>query len=164
MDDLSLSDRVRQLVEPILAERGFDVFDVEHKGNMVRVTVDREGGIDLDGLSDATRCVSDEIDRHDILPDRCILEVSSPGVERPLRTPEHFRRSVGTTVAVKTKPGTEGDRRIEGVLLAADDEGIVVADRRLAYGDVERARTVFNWGSNATGAPKKVPARGSSRR
>jgi ribosome maturation factor RimP len=149
VDGLSVSFRARQLVEPLLVERGFELVDVEHKGNLVRITVDRAGGLalDLDALSDATRLVSDEIDRHDVLPERCILEVSSPGIERPLRTPEHFQRAIGSTVAVKRRPGGEGDRRLEGVLVAADDEGIVVADRRIPYTDVDRARTVFVWGN-----------------
>jgi ribosome maturation factor RimP len=77
--------------------------------------------------------------------EKTTLEVSSPGVERPLRTPEHFRRFVGKEVAVKAKPGTEGERRLAGVLEAADEEGVVVAGRRLAYAEIERARTVFVW-------------------
>ena len=86
---------------------------------------------------------------------RYTLEVSSPGVERPLRTPEHFRRFVGTSVAVKTRPDVEGDRRLEGTLEAADDEGVVVAGRRLAYDDIEKARTVFVWEPAERGKAKQ---------
>jgi ribosome maturation factor RimP len=71
--------------------------------------------------------------------------VSSPGIERPLRTPEHFTRFVGHEVVGRTVPGTAGERRFEGVLESADDEGVVVAGRRLSYGDIERARTRFVW-------------------
>jgi ribosome maturation factor RimP len=147
--EVSVSDRVRELVAPTVATQDLEVVDVEHRGTVLRVTVDRPGGVDLEALSTASRLVSDELDRHDVVPGRYVLEVSSPGVERPLRTPEHFARFVGTTVAVRTRPGSEGDRRVEGVLEVADDTGVVVAGRRLAYADIERARTVFQWGPAA---------------
>lgn len=143
---MSVTDRVRAVIEPSLATQGLEVVDVQHHAGVLRITVDRPGGVDLDALSVASRLVSDELDRHDMVPGRYLLEVSSPGVERSLRTPAHFARFVGTTVAVRTRPGTDGDRRVEGVLEAADDDGVTVAGRRLAYTDIERARTVFVWG------------------
>jgi len=152
---VSVSDRVREVIEPPLATRGLEVVDVEHRTTILRVTIDRPGGIDLDAISEASRLVSDELDRNDVVPGRYVLEVSSPGVERTLRTPEHFARFVGTEVAVRTQPGTEGDRRVDGVLEAADENGITVAGRTLAYDDIERARTVFVWGP----APK--PGKGT---
>ena len=142
---MSVTDRVHDVVATPLATSGLELVDVEHTGKLLRVTVDRPGGVDLDAISDATRLVSDALDRTDVVPGRYMLEVSSPGVERPLRRPDHFRRFVGTTIAVRTRPGTEGDRRIEGKLEAADDEGVVVAGRRLTYDEIERARTVFVW-------------------
>ena len=149
MVDLNVTERVRALVEPPLDRAGLELVDVEHQGPVLRITVDRPDGVDLDAISAATRLVSDELDRHDVVPGRYVLEVSSPGVERSLRSPAHFQRFVGTMVAVRTRPGAEGDRRVEGVLESADDTGIVVAGRRLAYSDVERARTVFQWGPQA---------------
>jgi ribosome maturation factor RimP len=143
--EVTVTDRVRDVVEAPLATSGLELVDVEHTGNLLRVTVDRPEGVDLDAISDASRLVSDALDRTDVVPGRYVLEVSSPGVERPLRTPEHFRRFVGARVAVRTRPGTEGERRVEGELEAADDEGVVVAGRRLAYDEIERARTVFVW-------------------
>lgn len=145
MSDTHLAERVRALVEPSLSDRGYEVVDVERQGPVLRITVDLTGGIDLDAVTEATRLVNEALDRHDVLGGTTTLEVSSPGIERPLRTPEHFKRFVGTEVAIKAKAGTEGERRISGVLEAADDEGLVVAGRRLAYVDIERARTVFVW-------------------
>ena len=146
---MSVSDRVRALVESPLADLGFEVVDVEHAGATLRITLDRPEGIDADALEAPSKLLSELLDRDDPVPGRYTLEVSSPGVERPLRTPAHFRRFVGETVAVKTAPAVEGDRRVEGVLEAADDEGVVVAGRRLAYQEIERARTVFTWGPQA---------------
>ena len=158
--DLNVSERVRALVEPPLAATDLELVDVEHNGSVLRVTVDRPGGVDLDTISTASRLVSEELDRHDVVPGRYVLEVSSPGVERPLRTPAHFQRFVGTTVAVRTRPGTDGDRRVEGVLEAADESGVVVAGRALSYGDIERARTVFAWGPS----PKRPTTAKAGRR
>lgn len=137
---------VRELVEPLLAGRRIDLVDVVFTGGSLQVFVDQPGGIDLDTISDVTTAVSRLLDEHDPVPGRYTLEVSSPGLERPLRRPDHFRRFVGSTVAVKTRPEVPGERRHQGRLEAADDDGIVVAGRRLAYGEIDRARTVFEWG------------------
>jgi ribosome maturation factor RimP len=140
-----MNERVRAVVEGPLSASGFELVDVVRQGSVLQVTVDRSGGIDMDGVTEATRLVSDLLDEHDLIGERTTLEVSSPGIERPLRTPEHFRRFVGTEVAVKLRPAAEGERRLQGVLEAADDDGALVAGRRLAYADIERARTVFVW-------------------
>ena len=145
MADQHGTDRVRSVVEQPLSAAGFEVVDVERKGPVLAVTVDRDGGIDLEAVTEATRLVNAVLDSNDLLGAQTTLEVSSPGIERPLRTPAHYRRFVGTEVAVKLRPGTEGERRLTGALEAADDEGVVLAGRRLAYGDIEKARTVFVW-------------------
>src|SRR5437588_12020061 len=155
--DSIVTVRVHALVEPLLAAHGFQVVDVEQLGATLRVTVDRPGGIDLDAVSEATLVVSDALDRHDPVPGRYTLEVSSPGLERPLRTPAHFQRFVGSDVAVKTRPENEGDRRVEGTLESADDGGLVVAGRRLSYADVEKAPTVFVWDPAERGKAKDKP-------
>jgi ribosome maturation factor RimP len=155
--DQQVHERVRSVVEGPLSDHGFELVDVERQGPVLRVTVDRDGGVDLDAITEATRLVNDLLDRNDLVGDTSGLEVSSPGIERPLRTPAHFRRFVGTEVAVKARPGVEGDRRLAGILEAADDEGVVVAGRRLAYADIERARTVFVWPAQ----PKKKMGRAS---
>lgn len=150
---MSVADRVRELVLPIVAERQLELYDVELAGGVLRVVVDRDGGLDLDALSDATRAVSRALDAADLMSGRYTLEVTSPGLERKLRTPEHFAKAIGETVKIKTVPEVESDRRIEGVLAEADADGIAVRIgegdedvRRLAYDDVVRARTVFEWG------------------
>ncbi len=146
-----VSERVRVLLAPSLDEAGFELYDLEQAGSsagsaVLRVTIDRAGGVDLDAISEATKRISAALDAHDdLLPDRYLLEVSSPGIERALRRPEHFQRSLGATVAIKTRPGTVGDRRVVGVLDSADENGVVVAGRSIPYADIERARTRFVW-------------------
>jgi ribosome maturation factor RimP len=149
---MGTSERIAELVEPILLDRGHELYDVELTGATVRVLVDREGGVALDDLEQLAREISGVLDEADPLPDRFYLEVSSPGLERPLRQPKHFQTAVGTKVKVKTLPSVEGDRRVDGLLAAADDDTVTVetdaGPRRLAYDDIERARTVFEWGGN----------------
>ncbi|MCU1486200.1 MAG: hypothetical protein JWN67_2946 [Actinomycetia bacterium] len=151
---MATSERIAELVEPILHDRGHDLYDVELTGATVRILVDRQGGVALDDLEQVAREISTALDEADPLPDRFYLEVSSPGLERPLRRPDHFQTAVGSKVKVKTHPSVEGDRRVDGTLVAADADGFTVetdaGTRTLGYDDVERARTVFEWG----GAPK----------
>jgi len=158
---MSVSDQVQRVVEPILVDRGVDLYDLELAGRTLRLLVDREGGVDIDLLGRLSREVSAALDEDDPVPGgRYTLEVSSPGLERPLRRPDHFRRALGSRVALKTTPDTEGDRRVDGELITADDEGVTVSlddggERRLAYGSIERARTVFEWGP-ATKSTKRA--------
>jgi len=144
---MGMTENVRDLVLPILATHEVDLYDVDVQGPLVRVVVDRAGGVDLEVLSSVTRAVSRALDAADPIGHRYTLEVTSPGLERPLRTPEQFARAVGEVVKVKTKPDVEGERRVEGVLSDADSDGITVGDRTLAYHEIERARTVFEWGT-----------------
>lgn len=153
-------ERVTALVLPILSDLGLDLYDVEHTGGTLRVMVDRPGGVDLEALALATRLISRELDHDDPLPGRYTLEVTSPGLERPLRTPAHFARAAGQRVTVRTRPEVEGPRRVDGVLRLADDAGVVIAldsgDRRLRYDEIERARTVFEWAPAERGAGRST--------
>jgi len=145
---------------PLLATMGLELYDVEIAAGSVRVTVTREGGVDLDTLSAASSSLSAWLDEHDPMPGRYTLEVSSPGLERRLRTPAQFIGAIGETVTLRISPEGEAAERVAGTLLAADDDGVELATdkgpRRARYDEVERARTVFAWGS----APKPSPSRG----
>jgi ribosome maturation factor RimP len=146
-------DQVERVVAPVVASSGLELVDVETRPGTVRVTVDRAGGVDLDILGAVTGAISRALDEHDVVPGRRYeLEVSSPGVERRLRRPDHFRAHVGASVAVRTRSGVDGLRRLEGVLTAAGEEtfrlegeAIPGGARELSYGEVERAHTVFDW-------------------
>jgi ribosome maturation factor RimP len=146
-------------LSPLLEGRGLDLVDVEVHGAQLTVFVDREGGVGLDELGEATREVSAALDDLDPMPGRYTLSVSSPGLERRLRTPAHFARAVGETVTMRIDAETPEVRRITGTLQAADDAGCTLAgpevpggELRIAYDRIERARTVFEWGPAARGA------------
>jgi len=151
---MSAVDRVHDLVVPILGASGLDLYDLELGAGMLRILVDREGGVGVDELATVSRQISRALDEHDPIDGNYTLEVSTPGLERPLRTREHFARAVGSTVKVKTRPGVEGDRRLEGSVTAVGEDTVTfaVADgtsRTLRFDDIERARTTFEWGAAA---------------
>ena len=149
--------RVRELVAPIASDLGLEVYDIEQRGGTLRVTLDTpagsEGGVTLDTLALASRLVSRELDHHDPVPGHYTLEVSSPGVERTLRTPAHFQREVGKVVAIRLADVGHDDRRISGLLTAADETTATVtvdtpegpAERTVRYDQIDRAKTVFEW-------------------
>lgn len=168
-------DELVDLLAPTVAPFGLELVEVEVRAGLVRVVVDGPEGAPLDAIAEATRAVSSVLDANDPLPGiRYTLEVSSPGVERPLRTPSHFARAVGETVTVRTLEGAEGERRFTGTLTAADDEGFVLAGagpgdaaKRFAYEDIERARTVFRWEPAERarrGAPRRAARHGTEKK
>ncbi len=129
---------------------GCELYEVTWAPGLLRVLVDREGGVDLDTLTALSPAVSAVLDgaEPDPLPGRYTLEVSSPGLERQLTTPAHYRRFVGALINVKLTAAAagDGDRRFRAELEAADDEGFTAGGRRLSYADVDLALTVFDWG------------------
>ena len=154
MSDSATVARVTRLVAPLLTDLKLDLYDVELRGGTLRITVDTPPGsakgVDLDTLALVTRMVSRDLDHDDPMPGHYTLEVTSPGLERQLRTPAHYRREVGKTVALRLRDVVHGERRVTGVLAAADDAQIVVAvdgePRTIASDPIDRARTVFEWG------------------
>lgn len=150
------AEALRDAVAPALAALGVELYDVEilsagagGPGRTIRIVIDREGGIDLDGIAAASQSASAILDNSDVVSGPYELEVSSPGVERPLRRPEHFRSALGKTVSVKHRT-PDGARRVRGVLVdAGDDSCTVEADdeaHEIEYHDVTAAHTVFEWG------------------
>jgi len=158
-------DRVHTLVDPIASDLELDVYDVERRGSTIRVTLDAlagsESGITLDTLSLATRLISREMDHEDPIAGHYTLEVTSPGLERPLRTPAHFQREVGKDITVRLRDSKADPRRIGGLLVAADGETVTIrltddgAERDLRITEIDKARTVFEWG------PKPKPGKQS---
>ncbi|MEU1644591.1 ribosome maturation factor RimP [Micromonospora zamorensis] len=135
--------RLRAVIEPVVNDAGYDLEDltVSRAGrrHVVRVMVDADGGIDLDAVADVSRAVSAALDAAeeaggDIVAGEYQLEVSSPGVDRPLTLPRHWRRNVSRLVKVTVRGAAAlpeqrgeqptGDRQLTGRVIAADDEGV----------------------------------------
>lgn len=183
MSDASNLKRVRSLVEPIIADLKLDLYDLEFRGGTLRVTIDTPagspGGVDLEAIALATRLIGREFDHHDPLPGHYTLEVTSPGLERTLRTPAHYQREIGKTVAVRLRDTVNVGRRLQGVLVAADDQSATIRldtpdadgieERTVAFSQIDRARTVFVWGpapkpgaKPAAAKPKKAAAKSTA--
>jgi ribosome maturation factor RimP len=141
------------LVAPVVEAAGLDLVDVElrreGKRRVLRVTVDREGGLDLDTIAEVSERVSRRLDVEGFDPGPYALEVSSPGVERPLRGPGDFGRHVGQEVRVRTSEPVGGARVHRGRLIAAGEDSVTIAtddgERTVAYGNVAAARAVVDW-------------------
>lgn len=154
---MELEEVIRSVVEADGLELVEASFGREGGRRVLRVTVDREGGVDLDAIARTSERLSRRLDATDAVPGPAYtLEVGSPGVERPLRSARDFRRHVGERVRVRTAQPVEGSRTHTGELVGADEEAVTVeTDRgrvRVGYGEVTSARTVFEWGSQARGA------------
>ena len=154
---------LEQTLTPVVESAGMELVDVtfrrEGGGKILRVTVDREDGLDLDAISEVSGRISRRLDVEGFDPGPYSLEVSSPGVERPLRRPADFVRRVGQEVKVKTTEPVDGDRVHIGALVEATEDEVTVAtetgERRLAYDRIASARTVFEWGAGSAGGRRK---------
>ncbi len=139
------------VVEPYLAAERLELDDLElsgrGRGRVLRVVVDGED-VGIDRLAELSRGLSRLLDDEPTLQDQYRLEVSSPGLERKLRRPSHYRKSVGREVVVKT---VEADQKAtyRGTLTDADDALITLDSEQgpvtVPYDDVVSARTVFRW-------------------
>jgi ribosome maturation factor RimP len=152
-------ETIRDVVEPVAAALGLQIYDLVQAGPAVRLILDRPGGVDIDTLEEASRRVAPRLEEMDELAGPYTLEVSSPGVERPLRTPEHFAGAVGTIVSVKARGDDGVKERVRGVLTAADADAITIrlddGEREIALDAIDEARTVFDW------SPAPKPGKGS---
>jgi len=147
---MAAEDRIHIVVDPIIEDLDLELVDLVYGGGRLKITIDHVDGLDTQKLTKATRMISHELDMQDPVNGTYTLEVTSPGVERPLRTPAHYVRSIGEQVAIKLKPNDEKLRRVKGELTAADDDSItVVTDddtHTLSFDQIAKANTVFDWG------------------
>jgi ribosome maturation factor RimP len=119
-----------KLLEPTVERLGYELTDLDvrlgGRDGLVRVFIDKAGGIDIDDCEAVSRQVSAILDVEDPLPGNYTLEVSSPGLDRTLTKPAHFQRFMGEDVRVKLRFPLDGRRNFRGALKAADDEHIEV--------------------------------------
>ena len=148
MADAAARARILQLLTPAVAETGHDLEDVAvtaaGRRSVVRVVIDRDGGVTLDDIAEVSRVVSDVLDEAerahaDLLGGAYVLEVTSPGVDRPLTQPRHWRRNTGRLVAATLADGSV----LTGRVRSADDSEVVLdvngAEQRLLQAQVTKA-------------------------
>lgn len=123
---MNVQEQVHELLAPIVATLSVELYDVEFSGSTLRVLVqDATGAITTDRLAEVNRLISPILDQHDPIPGRYTLEVSSPGLERPLRRAAHLQRAVGEEVMVKMVPAVQ-PRRYKGRLAAFEPAAVPV--------------------------------------
>jgi ribosome maturation factor RimP len=145
-----LSNRLVNLLQPLVEELGYEFVGLEHSSNpknaVLRIYIDQDSGIDLDDCGTVSREVAALLDVEDPISGRYSLEISSPGLDRPLFTPEQFARFAGEEVKVTLFAPEDGRRRFRGHILAVRDEEIQldVGDEEvtLIFSNIAKARLV----------------------
>ncbi len=151
-----IEDQTRALVEPILAQEGIELIEVEflheRDGWVLRLFIDKQGGVGLEDCSAASRAVDTALEVEDVIPHEYHLEVSSPGLNRPLTKPEHFERAQGKKVKVKTYGpiGEPPRKNFSGVLKGfAPDEVVVevegAGEFHIPLKDIAKANLEFEF-------------------
>lgn len=122
--------RAEELLTPITLEHGFEVVDVEYvkEGSdyYLRAYIDKPGGITIDDCELVSRAFEAELDREDLIEDSYILEVSSPGLGRPLKKERDFARAVGQRIEIRLYKGSAQEKQQEGELIAYDPQTVTI--------------------------------------
>ncbi|TCO23493.1 ribosome maturation factor RimP [Kribbella steppae] len=152
---------LENFLRPIVKQFGCDLeaVDIAPAGRrrLLRVLVDRDGGINLDDVADVTRAISKALDADDIMGDGAYtLEVSSPGVDRPLTLPRHWRRNVTRLVAVTLTAGEKVTGRIKSASEEAAELDVDGKLRTIPYADVAKAKVQIEF-NRAAGNDEAAP-------
>ena len=158
-----LREKLIGLVEPLLANLGYELVDLElsagRGSGMLRIYIDRPEGVGIEDCEQVSREVSALLDVHDPIPSAYRLEVSTPGLDRVLRTPAHFGRFAGARVEVELAAPRDGRRRFTGRLAQVGPAGIELnvdgMSVPLAFADIFRARLVPEWPDNSSKGRKR---------
>jgi len=145
-----LKEKLLALLEPEVNALGYELVELDAPGpsgnRTLRLYIDSEEGIGLDDCERVSHQVSGLLDVEDPIPGHYSLEVSSPGLDRPLRTPEHFRRQAGHLAKVLMQPGRPGRRRYKGRILGVGEDTLELETESgsvsLPLGEIESARLV----------------------
>lgn len=131
----------RELGEPIIERVGYTLVDIEYvkegPNRVLRYMIDRPEGVDIDDCATISEMISAALDEHDPIPHEYILEVTSPGAERPLKTKEDVKRAVGKYVNVRLYAKVDGLKEVEGHLVKFEDDIVTVE-----YKDRNRMKTI----------------------
>lgn len=146
-------DDVISILEPVIEDEGFELVDVEFTneamGWTLRAYIDKEGGVNVDDCAGISREVSNLLDVEDVIPCAFRLEISSPGLNRPLKKVEHFEKVIGKDVNVTTTAPIAGRRHFKTKLIDVADSSILVEDdgktTRIDLDNIKKANLIFNF-------------------
>lgn len=125
---MEIEKKTEELVMPIIDENNFELVDIEYVKEganwYLRVYADKEGGITIDDCVLISRALEEKLDADEFIPDAYILEVSSPGLGRPLKKDKDFKRSIGKNVEIKLYRAVDGTKELEGMLTGYDEKEV----------------------------------------
>lgn len=149
----NIEDTVRTMVTPLVEHAGFELVDLEYtkEGSdwILRLYIDHENGIDHEACQTVSNLVGDELDKFDPIPQSYLLEVSSPGIERPLKASKDFNRFSGEKIYIKLFAPKNGKKEFTGKLLGMEQEQIalMVNETKLLFNmdEIAKARLVADF-------------------
>ena len=153
MDREGVVKRIEELAIPILTSEDLKLVDIEFKkeahGLVLRFLIDREGGVDLDTCSRTSEVLSNLLDAEDLISSSYTLEVASPGIERPLKKIEDFKKFVGSKIYAKTKTKIKERKHFTGILKTAAEETFTIECEDLTieipYSEVSKTHLVVGF-------------------
>ena len=143
--------RVEEIADSLLKDEGLELVDLEYRREgrrwVLRLFIDKEGGVTIEDCAAVSRDLGDILDAKDAVPEAYVLEVSSPGLNRRVRKKEDFSRFTGRKVEVRLTVPQDGRRKIVGNILGVEGEAVVVAAPEstysIAFEDIARATLVY---------------------
>jgi ribosome maturation factor RimP len=152
---MDIEESLFQLLEPVLREYGYELVLVEITGlpsrRNIRVFVDREGGINVEDCARATRIIDPLIESRSVFPGSYVLEVSSPGLDRPLFKETDYERFTGRKVRIRLRRPIENRRNFTGILRGLKDKKLILVELEegiqveLPLEEIQKANLVFEW-------------------
>ena len=156
--------RIWELATPLAQSLGMEIVDIEFRregsrsGRILRLYVDKEGGPNMGDLSQLSRELGSLLDDHDVVDGAYTLEVSSPGINRPLKVPDHFKRFIGKNVRVRTRDLVQGRRSFLGPLMDVMNEKIVVNQDgkpiEIPFSVIEKSNYEHDWSADYAAGSK----------
>ena len=149
----SIEEKVTKLVEPIIENLGYELYDVEYakegKNYFLRIFIDNEKGIDLNDCEKVNDSITDILDKENYIKEQYYLEVSSPGIERKLRKDKHLEQNISKNVEIKLfKKDNNGKKEYTGKLKAFNQEEIIIeTDKEITIErkNIAQIKTIYEW-------------------
>jgi len=135
-----LREEIKKDIFVVVESLGFSIYDIEVKTGKLTIYIDKEQGVTIDDCELVSKNISALLDVKDPFPSSYILEVSSPGINRKLKTKEHFEKAIGKKCIVHTHFPIDNTKVFRGILTECDEKGISIGNRRIEFDNIKKAR------------------------
>ena len=139
-------ERLIAVAEPVAEYYGVELVEVTHhpgRYQTVRVIIDKKGGVSVDDCAAVSRRFSADLDIEEVMPGRYTLEVSSPGLDRPLKTPSDFRRRAGESVTLRYTDGDGKRKTAKGIIAGVDDNSVTIGTTDFRWDQVIEGKLII---------------------